>query len=161
MLYIGKVVGTHGIKGEIRILSDFKYKTLVFRKGNHLYIDDDNLVIDTYRVHKNYDMVTFENINDINDVLKYKGKEVYIDRSEYVFPDLLNEDLIGADVYSDGEPLGVLAAIRKNVNQELLVIKKDDKEYLVPNVEAFVKSKTKDKIEINVIEGLLEWKSIF
>ena len=74
MLYIGMVAGTHGIKGEIRISSDFKYKDLVFKKGNHLYIDDDNLVINTYRVHKNYDMVTFENINDINDVLKYKGK---------------------------------------------------------------------------------------
>ena len=156
MLYIGKVVGTHGIKGEIKIISDFKYKNLVFVHGNHLYIDDDNLVIETYRVHKNYDMVTFENINDINDVLKYKGKEVYIDRSEYVFPDLLNEDLIGADVYGNGEALGVLAAIRKNVNQEILVIKKDDKEYLVPNVDAFVKNKTKDRIDIDVIEGLLE-----
>ena len=93
MLYIGKVAGTHGIKGEIRILSDFKYKDIVFQKGNYLYIDEDNLTIDTYRVHKNYDMVTFIGINDINDVLKYKGQDVYIDRSEYVFPDLLNEDL--------------------------------------------------------------------
>ena len=158
MLYIGMVAGTHGIKGEIRISSDFKYKDLVFKKGNHLYIDDDNLVINTYRVHKNYDMVTFENINDINDVLKYKGKEVYIDRGEYVFPDLLNEDLIGADVYGNGEPLGVLAAIRKNVNQELLVVKNDEKEYLIPNVSAFVKNKTKDRIDVDVIEGLLEWK---
>lgn len=156
MLYIGKVAGTHGIKGEIKIISDFKYKNLVFVKGNHLYIEDDDLVIATYRIHKNYDMVTFENINDINDVLKYKGKEVYIDRSEYVFPDLLNEDLIGASVYGNGEPLGVLAAIRKNVNQELLVVKNEEKEYLIPNVEAFVKSKNKDRIDINVIEGLLE-----
>ena len=156
MLYIGMVAGTHGLKGEIRISSDFKYKDLVFKKGNHLYIDDDNLVINTYRVHKNYDMVTFENINDINDVLKYKGKEVYIDRGEYVFPDLLNEDLIGADVYGNGEPLGVLAAIRKNVNQELLVVKNDEKEYLIPNVSAFVKNKTKDRIDVDVIEGLLE-----
>lgn len=161
MLYIGKVAGTHGIKGEIRIISNFKYKSLVFEKGNHLYIDDDTLTINTYRVHKNYDMVTFENINDINDVIKYKGKEVYIDRNEYVFPDILNEDLIGANVYGNGQPIGVLSAIRKNINQELLVIKKDDKEYLIPNVDAFVKTKTKDRIDIELIEGLLEWKLIF
>ena len=55
---------------------------------NHLYIDDDNLVINTYRVHKNYDMVTFDGINDINDVLKYKGKKVYIDRNEYDLSEL-------------------------------------------------------------------------
>lgn len=156
MLYIGKVVNTHGTKGEIRIISDFKYKKLVFKKGNHLYIDDDNLTINTYRTHKNYDMVTFDGINDINDVLKYKGQDVYIDRGEYVFDDYLNEDLIGANVYGDGEPLGVLAAIRKNINQEILVVKNEDKEYLIPNVEAFVKTLTPEKIEINVIKGLIE-----
>ena len=42
---VGKVVNTHGIKGEIRILSNFKYKSLVFQKGNHLYIDEDNYLI--------------------------------------------------------------------------------------------------------------------
>ena len=156
MLYIGKVAGTHGIKGEIRILSDFKYKDIVFQKGNHLYIDEDNLTIDTYRVHKNYDMVTFIGINDLNDVLKYKGQDVYIDRSEYVFPDLLNEDLIGAEVYDGEDLVGVLAAVRKNANQELFVIKNGDKEYLVPNVEDFVKNIDKERIDINSIEGLLE-----
>ena len=156
MLYIGKVAGTHGIKGEIRILSDFKYKDIVFQKVNHLYIDEDNLTIDTYRVHKNYDMVTFIGINDINDVLKYKGQDVYIDRSEYVFPDLLNEDLIGAEVYDGEDLVGVLAAVRKNANQELFVIKNGDKEYLVPNVEDFVKNIDKERIDINSIEGLLE-----
>ena len=158
MFYIGKVAGTHGIKGEIRIISDFKYKEMVFQKGNHLYIDEDNLTINTYRKHKKYDMVTFDGINDINDVLKYKGKNVYIDRNEYIFPDILLEDLIGTDVYGDGEMLGVLAAIRKNPNQEILVVKNEDKEYLIPNVEAFVKTLTKDKIEINLIKGLIEWK---
>jgi len=156
MFYIGKVAGTHGIKGEIRIISDFKYKDIVFKKGNHLYIDEDNLTINTYRKHKNYDMVTFDGINDINDVLKYKGKNVYIDRNEYIFPDILLEDLIGTNVYGDGEMLGVLAAIRKNPNQEILVVKNEDKEYLIPNVKAFVKTLTKDKIEINLIKGLIE-----
>ena len=155
MFYIGKVVNTHGIKGEIRIISDFKYKNLVFQKGNHLYIDDDNLVINSYRVHKNYDMVTFEGIDNIDDVLKYKGKKVYIDRNEYLFPNLLNEDLIGVNVYGDGKLVGVLSSVIKNVNQELLVVQNGEKEHLIPYVPAFVKSISKDKIEINVIEGLL------
>lgn len=155
MFYIGKVVNTHGIKGEIRIISEFKYKDLVFQKGNHLYIADDDLVISSYRVHKNYDMVTFEGINDIDEVLKYKGKNVYIDRNDYIFPDLLNEDLIGLEVYGDGKLVGVLSEIIKNVNQELLVVQNGEKEYLIPYVPAFIKDISKEKIEINVIEGLL------
>ena len=39
MLYIGKIVSTHGIKGELRILSDFQYKDKVFRVGNNLVIN--------------------------------------------------------------------------------------------------------------------------
>ena len=155
MLYIGKVVNTHGIKGEVRIISDFKYKEMIFQKGNHLYIDDDNLVINTYRVHKNYDMVTFEGINDINEVLKYKGKNVYIDRNEYIFPDVLNEDLIGTKVYGQGKLVGVLSEIIKNANQEIMIIKNGDKKYMIPYVDEFVKSISTDKIEVNVIEGLL------
>ena len=156
MICIGKVVNTHGIKGEVRIISDFKYKSLVFQKGNHLHIDDDSLVINTYRKHKNFDMVTFDGINDINDVLKYKGKKVYIDRNEYIFPDILNEDLIGASVYNNGKLVGVLSSVIKNVNQELFVVKDGDKEYLIPNVSEFIKNISPDEIEVNVIEGLLE-----
>ena len=37
---IGKIVNTHGIKGELRIRSDFPYKDRVFVKGNNLMIDD-------------------------------------------------------------------------------------------------------------------------
>ena len=74
LIKIGKIVNTHGIKGEIRIISDFKYKKDVFKVGNILYVDDDKLEINSYRVHKNFDMVTFNGINDINEVLKYKNE---------------------------------------------------------------------------------------
>lgn len=72
MLYIGDLVNTHGIKGEVRIISNFKYKNIIFKPNNDLYINNEKLKIKTYRKHKNYDMVTFENYNDINDVLKFK-----------------------------------------------------------------------------------------
>lgn len=156
MLYIGKVVNTHGIKGEVRILSDFKYKKEVFQKGNHLYINDDNLVINTYRIHKNYDMVTFEGFNDIDDVLKYKGQDVYIDRNEYIFSGILNEDLIGVSVYGNGELLGTVAAIEQNFKQELLVIDNGKRHYLIPYVEAFIENVSMERIDVNVIEGLLD-----
>ena len=34
LIYLGKVVNTHGIKGELRIISDFKYKNTVFKVNN-------------------------------------------------------------------------------------------------------------------------------
>ena len=42
-IYIGKLVNTHGIKGEVRILSSFKYKSDVFMPGNFLYLGDKHI----------------------------------------------------------------------------------------------------------------------
>ena len=40
-LCVGKIVNTHGIKGEVRILSKFKFKKEVFKVGNKIYIGND------------------------------------------------------------------------------------------------------------------------
>ncbi len=156
MLKIGKIVNTHGLKGEVRIISDFQYKETVFKKNNHLFVNDEELIINSYRIHKNFDMVTFQGINDINEVLKYKGSNVYINKEDYEFPGVLYDDLIGVPVYNDGNKIGEVKEIYHNVNQDLLVIKNDKKQYLVPYVTEFIKEATKEKIEINVIEGLID-----
>ena len=68
MIKIGKYVNTHGIKGEIRILSNFSRKDLVFMPNKKIYIKDKEFIIDKYRHHKEFDMVTLKGINNINDM---------------------------------------------------------------------------------------------
>ena len=58
-IYIGKVVNTHGIKGEIRILSNFEYKDKVFKVNNKLIIGDKTYEIKSHRIHKGYNMFLF------------------------------------------------------------------------------------------------------
>ncbi len=154
MLYIGDLVNTHGIKGEVRIISFFKYKETVFKPNNYLYIKSEKLKIKTYRKHKNYDMVTFENYNDINDVLKFKGEKVYIDKEDYTFKGPLNEDLYGKKVYDKGKYIGTLTNIINNNGKEILVIK-GKKEYLVPYVDEFVKN-IGDDIKLDLIKGFID-----
>lgn len=154
MIFIGKLVNTHGIKGEVRLISDFKYKDIVFKKGNKIYIENDMLTINSYRVHKEYDMLTFDNINNINDVLKYKGSDVYIDEDEYTFPSILVEKLIGYEVY-DEEKLGTVKEILITKAHEILVVENDKGTFQVPFVDAFIREIKENIIYINVIEGLL------
>ena len=59
-VYVGKIVSTHGIKGEIRILNHFNFKDKVFKIGNKLIIDDKEYEIKSHRVHKGFDMVTLD-----------------------------------------------------------------------------------------------------
>ncbi len=95
-IYIGRVVSTHGIKGEVRILSDFPYKKKVFFDGGVLLIDDLKYVIRSYRQHKIYDMVTLNNYKNINEVEFLIGKKIYVDRDAMTFHDneILDCDLM-------------------------------------------------------------------
>ena len=154
MLYIGNLVNTHGIKGETRIISNFKYKNIVFKPNNNLYINNEKLKIKTYRKHKNYDMVTFDGYDNINDVLKFKGSKVYINKDEYKFPGFLNEDLYGKKVYNNDKYIGTLENIIKGGSGELLVVK-GKKQYLIPYVDEFVKEINED-IKLNLIKGLID-----
>ena len=83
-LFVGKVVTTHGIKGEIKILSDFQFKDKVFSVGNKLIIDNNEYEIKSYRVHKGFDMVTLDDYHDINEVLFLLKKEVYVDKDSLI-----------------------------------------------------------------------------
>ena len=94
---IGTYVTTHGIKGEIRIKSDFNEKDKVFKVGNEIIIDKP-YIINSYRVHKGYDMVTLVGVNRIEDVINLKNSTVYIDRDKYFNNEIIEDDLIGYKV---------------------------------------------------------------
>ena len=138
MVYVGEIVNTHGIKGELRIISDFKYKDNVFAPGKKLYLGKrkQEEIIKTYRKHKNFDMVTFEGFNNINEAIIFKGDDVFVKREDLIIDGYVDEDIIGLDVYSD-EYVGKVDTILKN-KQEVLVIKNNDKTYMVPFVDEFV-----------------------
>lgn len=156
-LYIGKIVNTHGIKGELRILSKFKYKSRVMCKHFKIYIGKDKCVevINTYRHHKQFDMITMEGYTNINEVLKYKGKPVYINKEDLILKkgEYLDEDLIGMKVLVNDVCYGVVAKIEKDRFQDKIVVNNEGKEYLVPYVCDIIK-------DINLNEKIITFEDI-
>ena len=148
-IYLGKIVNTHGIKGEVRIISNFRYKSRVFVKGFTIYIGKkkDKEVIDSYRVHKNYDMIVMKGYANINEVLKYKGEAVYIKKDDLKLErgEVLDEDLIGMKVLMNGEEKGKVFKVLRE-KQDRLVVVNDRGKYYIPYVKGVVK-------EINLKEG--------
>ena len=112
---IGKIVNTHGIKGELRIISTFKYKDKIFKNNMEIYIGNNKTkeIINTYRPHKQYDMITLYGYNNINEVLKYKGLNVYVLKSDINLEKgkYLDEDLIGLKVICDHKEIGNIEKI--------------------------------------------------
>mgnify|MGYP004549247833 FL=1 len=147
LIKIGKIVNTHGIKGELRLLSKFPYKNKVFINNMKIYIDKKDIeVINTYRKHKNFDMITLKGYSNINEVLKYKGKYVYVDNNDIVLDNnkYLDEDLIGLNVIYEDNDKGIIIDIERYDKTVLFNIKDNDKEYLIPYNDNLI-----DKIDIN------------
>lgn len=155
MICIGKVANTHGLKGELKILSNFKFKKEVFLADKTIYINNEKLTIKSYRPHQKYDMVIFDEYNNINDVLKFKGFKVYVDENDYNFSGVLNEQLIGLEVYENSKLMGIIKDIEMNGGKELIVIERNNKEYLIPYNDEFIK-KISDKVEVKLIKGLID-----
>ena len=157
---IGKIVNTHGLKGELRIISDFKYKKYIFKKDMKIYIGKNKKceVINSYRYHKIYDMVTLEGYTNIDDVLKYKGEYVFVNKEDIILGknEYLDEDLIGLNVYADNEFKGIVKKIENYKTNSLLVVTNNNKDYLIPyNFDIIKEIDLKGKkISINNINGL-------
>ncbi len=159
-ILIGKYINTHGIKGEIRIDSNFKYKELVFIKRMNIYIgkQKNKFVIQTHRVHKNYNMVTLDGITDINEIEMLKGSYIYINKADIDLSDklLLSDDLINYDVYIDNKLLGKVLEIIKGKANEVLVV--SEKRILIPYVDEFIINinAMERKILVKNVKGLIE-----
>ena len=156
-IYIGKIVNTHGLKGEVRILSNFRYKDTVFVKGMNIYIgkDRNKEIISSYRPHKQFDMICIKGINNINDVLKYKGLNVYINKDDVKLEDncYFDEDLIGLKVIYRGMEVGKIKKIEYGYKQAMFVVKSEKKDCLIPYVGDIIE-------KINLNEGYIAFKDI-
>lgn len=159
---VGKLVNTHGLKGEVRILSDFKYKDRVFIPGMKIYIGKEKKceVITSYRHHKIFEMIMMDGYNDINDVLKYKGEYVFINKEDLILGknEYLDEDIIGCNIYVEGKLVGIVKRIDKHSINELLYVENGEKKYLVPYNFDIILSVDLEKREIIIknIVGLFD-----
>lgn len=155
---IGKIATTHGIKGELKIISDFPYKDKIFKVGNTLLIDNMPYQIKTYRPHKQFDMVTLNDYKDINEVLFLVKKPVYFDKELLTLEDdeILDEDLITYKVLTTEGKEGIIKEIflasPKNKILRIFV----EKEILIPLNSPLIKELDKKNkiIKIELIPGL-------
>lgn len=152
---IGKIVNTHGVKGELRLLSDFEYKSRVFKTGARIYIDEKEYIINSYRFHKIFDMITLLGYTNINEVLHLKTKKVYCNRADLNLGDdeYLISDLIGLEVYFKDQLFGKITDVSRDKNPLMTI----DRKKLVPYNNNFIEKIDFDKkcIVLKNCEGLL------
>ena len=158
-LYIGKVIGTHGIKGELKILSDVEVKDKAFKVGNTLCFENDNheYKIASVRIHKGAYLILLDGFNNINDVLFLNKKKVYVDRNNVLSKDeYVIYVLIGFKVISDEKEIGVITDYENGISYATFLVEGDKKFYL-PNVKEYVTNIDLEskKVYTKNVEGLI------
>ena len=146
-VYLGKFVGTHGLKGELKLISDFDKKDRVFIKDFPLVIDNNLYYIESARPHKNYELILLKDYNDINEVEQIINKDVYIryddlklSDDEYLLSELLNAKVID----NLKKELGRVTEIVKGVNNNFVKV---NNKFLIPLIDIYIdKYNKKEKI---------------
>ena len=146
MIYIGKTVSTFGIKGELKVISDFEYCDRAYQVNKKILINNIEHVISGIRYHKNYVLLKIDNLNNINDILKYVGFNIYIKRldlnlskDEFLYKDLINSEVVD----EDDTKLGKIIEVVKGIN--VLIKVKGTKEFYIPLIDNYVKRFDLDK----------------
>lgn len=158
-LEAGKIVNTHGIAGEVKIMpwADDPAFLLGFKT---LYLDGKPISVRSARVHKNAVLVKLESINDINEAMKLKDKVVSIDREDAVLEEgsFFLADLYGLEVRDadNGQVLGTISDVLTPPANNVYVVKGDKREYMIPAVPEFIVETNVETgyVLVHLIEGM-------
>lgn len=163
---VGVISSTHGIRGEVKVfpttddVNRFKNLKKVFLDTQK---DQLELEIEGVKFFKQFVILKFKGIDNINDVEKYKGNDILINRKDAV---TLKEneyfifELIGCTVVTDeGQELGILSEVLSTgANDVYVVTTADKKEILLPYTEECILNIDIEnkKIKAHIIPGLLD-----
>lgn len=163
-LETGKIVGTHGLKGEMRV-QPWSDTPGFLTSFNRLYLDPDgmeSLKVSSCREHGNIVLLKAEGINDISSAEKYRNKVIYIDRRDVKLEkgSYFVQDLIGCDVFDadSGEKYGCVTDVSKTGANDVWHIDIRGREYLIPVIPDVVISTDVEngKITIRPLKGLFD-----
>lgn len=168
---VGAITATHGIRGEVKVfpmtddVSRFKnMKNLLLDTGK----DYMTLEVTSARPQKNLVILKFKGIDDINDIERYKGKGLYVEKENRVKlkkDEYFIADLIGLKVYLDDSEssCGSLTDVFETGANDVYEVTFDEdingqSSVLVPAIKECIKEVDVDGgyIRIHLLKGLLE-----
>ena len=162
---VGKIVNTHGIRGDVRVMPTTDFVAERFAKGQDLYLQQAGeplkLTVESARQHKGFILVKFVGYDNINDVQSFRDHELMVTEDEqqpleegqYYY-----HQIIGLTVKTlEGRELGVIKEILSPGANDVWVVKRTGQsDLLLPVIDDVVKNVDLDKGEVDVelMEGL-------
>ena len=158
LLQAGVITTTHGIRGEVKVFPT--------TDDVHRFEDLDSVLLDTGRDYmkleienvkyfKQYAILKFKGIDNINDIEKYKGRSLYVTRDQAI--PLEEDEYYIADL--SGEKFGVLKDVMETGANDVYIVETEEgKEVLIPAIHECVLDidVEENRMEIHLMDGLLD-----
>lgn len=148
-LKIGKIINTHGIKGEVKI-EPWTDDAQFLSRFKLFYIDGKPYRLLSGRVHKDYLIAQIEGVSDVNSAMVLKNKIVCGNRRDVKLEKgrFFIQDIIGATVKDEtGAELGKLTEVLDLPASKVYVVS-GEREILIPAVDQFI---LKTDVEAGII----------
>lgn len=166
LLQVGVISSTHGVRGEVKVYpttDDAKR----FRKLKQVILDTGRehltLEVEGVKFFKQFVILKFKGIDNINDIEKYKGKDLFITREQAV-PLAEGEyflcDIIDAKVVTeDGTEFGILKEVLQTGANDVYVVEMlNGKEVLFPVIDDCILDLDLENkvVTVRIMPGLIE-----
>ena len=162
---VGVIANTHGIRGEVKIFpTTDDVKRFDYLKEAYIDAVKEKIKVEVSNVRyfKNLVIVKFKGIDNINDIERYKGKDLLVTR-ENALPleegEYYLADIIGANVYTeDGNLFGSLEDVIETGANLVYSVQHEGKEVLLPGIDDCVKEVNVEekKVIVHIMKGLLD-----
>ena len=150
----GEIVTTHGVRGEMKVLPwlDSPEDLCDFDRCR---IGGKEYAIESCRVQKTCNLVKIQGIDTMEDAQKLRGKTVEVFRCDAPEELIFAAELIGVDVFCDGEAVGKVTDVLDYPGNKVYVVK-GQHEYMIPAVKAFVLNTDMEanRMDVRLIEGM-------
>ena len=150
----GEIVTTHGVRGEVKVLCWLDDPEMLC-EFDRCRISGKEYTMDQVRVQKTCNLVKLNGIDTMEDAQTLRGKIIELYREDIDDEVIFADELIGVEVYADGEMIGKITEVLDYPGNSVYVVK-GLYEYMIPAVKQFVLSTDVDggRMEVRLIEGM-------
>ncbi len=150
----GEVVTTHGVKGEMKVLP-WVDSPDVLCEFDRVCIDGTQYDIESCRVQKSCNLLKLKGIDTMEAAQAMRGKTVFLYREDIDDEVIFAAELIGVEVFCDGEKLGEITEVLDYPGNSVYVVK-GQYEYMIPAVKQFILSTDLESntMQVSILEGM-------
>ena len=150
----GEIVTTHGVRGEVKVLCWLDDPEMLC-EFDRCRIDGKDYTMDQVRVQKTCNLVKLSGVDTMEDAQAMRGKTIELYREDIDEEVIFAAELIGMEVYAEGELIGKIKEVLDYPGNSVYVVK-GQHEYMIPAVKQFILSTDMEgnRMEVKLIQGM-------